>query len=124
MPELCVAVDGDRQPEAVAQRLAVVVRRAEQARPLQSRHHFVDDGRQVGGIDGRPQPDPVDAGLSPGHDQVHQFGGRAVEDQRIRAQVGDPGEGDENVGVDLEVCATDLARPHRGWTSASCRPSG
>ena len=38
-------------------------------------------------------------------DQVHQFGGRAVEDQCIRARVGDAGERDEHVGVDLEVGA-------------------
>ena len=79
-------------------------------------------GRSVAFTAGRSRT-AVDAQPLPAGEQVHQFGGRAVEDQCVGTGVDDRRERDEDVGVDLEIGATGLRDLGRGSAAPSRRPA-
>ncbi len=104
-----VTVGRHRQTQPCAQRFAVLVAGAESPGLLQQRHHFVDDRREIGGVDGRPQPRAVDTEPLPVEQHVDQFLWAATEVERIRARIALAVERNQHVGIDFQFTATGRA---------------
>src|SRR5271170_3868688 len=101
-----IAVGRGRQAEPLAQCLLLPVAGAKTPGALQQWHHLVDDHREIGGVDGGPQPSTVDAQPLPTQQQVNQIRCAAAEYECVRPEIGIVAKSHHHVGEDFQMGAS------------------